>query len=190
MWIIPLLLIFVTQSIADPQSFHGILVMHIYRLLQERESDKPDLGLGNWVLGEALNSSNLEVGGTFRNVLARKIDEVVIPIFAKIIASIDRNYNLDHINPKAGETPLVWFWLAMFRDPQVQQLQYSEVTLGGRVAALGGRMLDRDFRCELPFFWLIKDAVDSQWDSARNKAGTSYLLTQCNMQACMYLCGL
>jgi hypothetical protein len=83
---------FVTQS-ADPQSFHGILVLHIYRLLQERESD-----LAHWVLDEALNASSLEVGGTFRNVLACKIDEVVIPIFAKIIACIDCSYNLDLID--------------------------------------------------------------------------------------------
>ena len=161
---------FVVQS-TDPQSFHGILVMHIYRLLQEREFGKPDLA--NWVLDEALNASNLEVGGTFRNVLARKVDEVVIPIFAKIIASIDRNYNLDLINPKAGDSPLVRFWLAMFRDPKVQQLQYSEMAQQGKVAGIGGRRLDQDFKCKLPFFWLVKDAVDSQWDSAKNQAGMS-----------------
>ena len=144
--------------------------MHIYRLLQERESDKPDLSY--WVLDEALNSSSLEAGGTFRNVLSHKIDEVVIPIFAQIIANIDRNYNLDHIiNPKAEDTPLVQFWLTMFRDPQVQQLQYSEMVQGGKVAGLEGRILYRDFKCKLPFFWLIKDAVDSQWDCAKNKAG-------------------
>jgi hypothetical protein len=143
--------------------------MHIYQLLQKREINKPEFS--NWVLDEAMNSSNLEVGGTFRNVLARKIDEIVIPIFAKIIASIDRNYNLNHINPKAGETPLVQFWLAMFRDTQIQQLKYSEMAHGGKVAGLGGRMVDRDFKCKLPFFWLIKDAVDSQWDSAKNIAG-------------------
>ncbi len=143
--------------------------MHIYRLLQERESDEPDLS--HWVLGEALNASSLVVGGTFRNVLARKIDEIVIPIFSKIIASIDSNYNLDHINPEAGDTPLVQFWLAMFRDPQVQQLQYAEMVHGGKVAGLGGRILDRYFKCKLPFFWLIKDTMDSQWDSAKNKAG-------------------
>ena len=149
--------------------------MHIYRLLQEREVDNHQEREAdwhtNWVLGEALNASNLEVGGTFRNVLTRKINEVVIPIFAKIIASIDRNYNLDLINPKAGDTPLVQFWLAMFKDSQVQQLQYFEMAQEGKVAGLGRRMLDRDFRCKLPFFWLIKDAMDSQWDSAKNEAG-------------------
>ena len=149
--------------------------MHIYQLLQEREFNRPDLT--DWVLGEALNASNLEVGGTFRNVLARKIDEVIIPIFAKIIASIDRNYNLDLINPKAGDSPLAQFWLAMFSNPKVQQLRYSEMAQGGKVLGLGRRRLDQDFKCKLPFFWLIKDAVDSQWDNAKNQAGMSSLNT-------------
>ena len=140
--------------------------MHIYRLLKEREEDRPDLS--NWVLDEALSSSSLEVGGTFRNVLARKIDEVVIPIFAKIIASIDHHYNMDLINPKDKESPLSKFWLAMFRDPKIQQLKYSQ---GVKVAGLGGRRTEQDFKCKLPFFWLIKDAVDSQWDNAKHNAG-------------------
>ena len=143
--------------------------MHIYRLLREREAERTDLS--DWVLTEALNSSNLEVGGTFRNVLARKIDDVVIPIFAKIIASIDRNYNLDLINPKDGETPLSQFWLAMFRDPNIQKLRYSDMVMGDKVPGLGGRKLDQDFRCSMPFFWLIKDAVESQWDNAKSHAG-------------------
>ena len=143
--------------------------MYIYRLLQDREFDRPDLT--DWVLGEALNSSNLEVGGTFRNVLARKIDEVVVPIFAKIIATIDRNYNLDLINPKAGDIPLAQFWLAMFSDPKVQQLRYSEMAQGGKVLGIGKSRLDQDFKCKLPFFWLIKDAVDSQWDNAKSQPG-------------------
>jgi hypothetical protein len=67
--------------------------MHIYRLLQERESD-----LAHWVLDVALNASSLEVGVTFRNVLVHKIDEVVIPIFAKVITCIDCSYNLDLID--------------------------------------------------------------------------------------------
>ena len=147
--------------------------MHIYRLLKEREADRPDLA--EWVLSEALNSSNLEVGGTFRNVLARKIDEVVIPIFAEIIANIDRNYNLDLINPKETESSLSQFWLAMFREPKIQPLKYSEMAQGGRVSGLGGRKVDQDFRCQLPFFWLVKDAVDLQWNNAKSQAGIPHI---------------
>ena len=140
--------------------------MHIYRLLQEREAYRPDLS--EWVLSEALNARRLEVGGTFRNVLGRKIDEVVIPVFAKIIASIDRNYNLDLTNSEAEDSPLSQFWLAMFHNPKIQQLKYSEMVQGDKVPELG---VSQDFKCQLPFFWLIKDAVDSQWDNAKTCAG-------------------
>ena len=143
--------------------------MHLYKLLKEREEDRPDLS--EWVLSEALNASKLEVGGTFRNVLARRIDEVVTPIFAKIIACIDRNYNLDLIDPKAQHSQCSQFWLAMFREPKVLQLNYSEMVQGDTVPGVGGRKSNQDFKCRMPFFWLVRDAVDSQWDSAKSRAG-------------------
>ena len=163
------LFIVIILPLTDPSSFHGILVMHIYRLLKQREDDRH--GLTHWVLDEALSSTNLEVGGTFRNVLARRIDEVVIPIFAGIVASIDHHYNMDLINPKDKESPISQFWLAMFRNPKVLQLRYSEMVQGGKVPGLVGRKLEDDFKCKLPFFWLIKDAVDSQWENAKQQAG-------------------
>ena len=149
--------------------------MHIYRLLKQREEDRSDLS--NWVLDEALSSTNLEVGGTFRNVLARRIDEVVIPIFAEIIANIDRHFNMNLINPKDKDKDKdkrsrhSQFWLAMFRNPKVLHLRYSEMVQGVKVPGLVGRKLEEDFKCKLPFFWLIKDAVDSQWDNAKQQAG-------------------
>ena len=143
--------------------------MHIYRLLREREADRIDLT--DWILREALNASKLEVGGTFRNVLARKIDEVVITIFANIIPRIDRGYNLDLINPKVPCSTLSQFWLAMFKDPKIQQFRYSDMIEKGSVPGLGQRKLGQDFKCKLPFFWLVKDAVDSQWDNAKCQAG-------------------
>jgi hypothetical protein len=142
--------------------------MHLYKLLKEREADRPDLS--EWVLSEALNASKLEVGGTFRNVLARKIDEVVIPLFAKVIACIDCNYNLDLIDPKAQDSAHSRFWLAMFGEPKVLQLKY-ETAQGDTVPGVGGRKTNQDFKCQIPFFWLIRDTVDSQWDIAKSRAG-------------------
>ena len=147
--------------------------MHLYKLLKEREEDRPDLS--EWVLSEALNASKLEVGGTFRNVLARKIDDVVTPIFAKIIACIDCNYNLNLIDPKAQDSPRSRFWLAMFGEPKVLHLKYSEMVQGDTVPGIGGKKSNQDFECQMPFFWLIRDAVDSQWDSAKSRAGIEFV---------------
>lgn len=165
--------VFIVLNFVEPTSFYGILVLHLYKLLKLREEDTSDLS--EWVLSEALNASKLEVGGTFRNVLARKIDEVVIPLFAKVIACIDCNYNLDLIDPKVQDSPCSQFWLAMFREPKVLQLKYSETAQGDTVPGKGGRKSTQNFKCQMPFFWLIKDTVDSQWDIAKSGTGTDLL---------------
>ena len=146
--------------------------MHIYRLLQEREADRLDDS--DWVLREALSTNKLQLGGTFRNVLVRKIDEVVDPIFAKIIAVIDQYCNLDLINPKAEESPLFQFWLSMFREPTVLRLKYSEMHGSTANASEKGGNLYADFKCQMPFFWIIKDVVDRQCDIAMRNAGMKY----------------
>ena len=149
----------------------------IYNLLCEREADRPDLA--DWVLREALNTSKLEVGGTFRNVLARKIDEVVIPIFSKIIGCIDHNCNLDLISGSEYSlmTARCEFWIAVFRDPRLLQLQYSEMVQGNRMLGTGIRA-SQNFKCQMPYFWLIKESVDSVQDDARIRAGTYYYRLQ------------
>jgi len=79
----------------------------------------------NWVLNQALSTRKLQNGGTFQNVLARKLDEVLVPIFSEIIALVDRNYNLDCLDPKNEKSPLSQFWLAMFRNSDIVQLRYA-----------------------------------------------------------------
>lgn len=139
--------------------------MHIYRLLREREADRPDDS--EWVLREALSTNKLQLGGTFRNVLIRKIDGVIDPIFSKIIDVIDKHCNLDLIDPKAEESPLSQFWLSMFSESTVLQLKYSEMQ--GNTAK--GKLYE-GFKCQLPFFWIIKDLVDCQCDIVLRNAGT------------------
>ena len=142
----------------------------IYALLCEREAIRRDLA--DWVLREALNTSKLEVGGTFRNVLARKIDEVVIPIFSKIIGCIDCNCNLDLIS--GSEDSLMTlrgeFWIAVFKNSNIVHLKYSEMVQGNSMLGTS-RRAGREFKCQMPFFWLIKETVDSVQDDARSRAG-------------------
>ena len=155
---------------SDTTTFHGILVQHIFSVLEQRdhvwEADR------QWVLNEAMDARKLQNGGTFRNVLARKIDDVVVPIFSEIIACMDRNYNLDLINQKRDNVPLCQFWLNMFGRPKIMQFNYVEMmTPREKVPGVGGRRSAEDFKCQLPFSWIIKEAVDAQWDNAKSSAG-------------------
>ena len=123
-------------------------------------------------MNEAMNARKLQHGGTFRNALSRKVDEVVTPIFAEIIASIDRNYNLDLIDPKKGDSPISQFWMSIFSDSSIMEFNYKDMAMPReQVPGVGGRKAKEDFRCELPFSWLIYDAVDSQWDNAKSLTG-------------------
>lgn len=141
----------------------------MYELLQEREEVRPDLS--DWVLTEALNSTKLQLGGTFRNVLARKIDEVITPLLANIIAFADRYYNLNLLDPKKTNPALTNLWLAMFRSTKVTVLKYSENVQGEKLLGIGRRKLDQTFQCKMPFFWIIKEAVESVWNNANRFAG-------------------
>ena len=156
----------------DQSTFHGILVQHVFAVLKQRdqvwELDK------KWVLNEAMDARKLQNGGTFRNVLARKIDDVVIPIFSEIIARIDCNYNLDLINPRNENLPIHQFWINIFGRPKIMQFDYVDMnTPREKLPGVGVRRSAKDFTCQLPFSWIVKEAVDAQWDNVKSSAGTT-----------------
>lgn len=126
----------------------------------------------DWVIKEAMDPKSLQHGGTFRNVLSRKVDKVVIPIFSEIIASIDQNYNLNLIEAKNETSPLSQFWLSMFSESRIMQFDYESMsTPRPQVPGVGGRKSGEDFMCKFPFSWIIYESVDSQLDNARSSAG-------------------
>lgn len=116
----------------------------------------------------------LHIGGTFKNALARKLDEVVIPLFAEVIALVDHNYNLSHLKLLRLEQSAVQeFWLRMFSNPKVLQLNYSEIIGREKVP-----VLDDNFKCQLPFSWLIKEAIDNHWELGKTTSGKHVLHCQ------------
>ena len=155
----------------EPGSFYSVLVSHIHRILREREATSFD---PDWVLSEAMNIHNLQTGGTFKNVLSRKLDNVIIPFFAEIIAFIDHNCNLNLLQTVSPPTPLSQFWLKIFSSERAEQaLHYDDMATGVQKVA----MRDEEFECEFPFSWLVKELMDSQWDNAQTTAGTKCMCT-------------
>ena len=108
----------------------------------------------DWVLIEAMSGRKLQSGGTFRNVLARRIDEVITPYFAELIAIFDRNCNLDLLDAKNQTAPISLFWLGMFH------------LVGGRInftsLTKGKSDIKTHFLCKLPFSWFLKEEVEAQ----------------------------
>ena len=128
----------------------------------------------DWVLNEALDCRRLQQSGTFRNSLTRRLDEVVTPIFAAVIAFCDQycNLNLLHQGIK-GDTLVYRFWLSMFKSSDVILFNYEEMAANLKSDLGGGRVMD-DFECHMPFFWIIKEAVDSVQSSVSAIGGQPF----------------
>ena len=159
----------------DPDSlkFCEVLVRHINKVLQEHDHVREDRK--DWIIEEAKSRKSLQYGGTFRNVLSRKVDEVVVPIFSQIIATIDQNYNLRLI-ANDEDSPISQLWLAIFNDPNIMKFNYVDmVTPKEQVPGLGGRKTYDDFESEFPFSWLVYETVESQWDNAKSSASMYFV---------------
>lgn len=140
------------------------MVKHIHTLLKERDAAHDSLS--NWVLEEAMNLRTLHIGGTFKNALARRIDNVVIPLFAEVIALIDQNRNLRHLKDLGKKQCVVHdLWLKIFGNPKVLGLNYEEI------AGQEKTPVADDFNCGFPFSWLIKEAIENQWGVVKNISG-------------------
>ena len=148
--------------ISDHTTFYGILVGHIYRLLKEREELYCD---SNWVCQEAMKRTSLRNGGTFKNALVRRLDDVVVPIFTEVIAFIDCNYNLNFLQPVNSSAPLSHLWLKIFCCPAMEhKLSYQRMKIRQKV------LID-EFEGQFPFSWLVKEAIDNLWEEAKAIAG-------------------
>ena len=152
-------------------TFHGILVHRIAEVMRERDNILDPRQ--RWVLDEAMNLKKLHTGGTFGNVLARKVDEVIVPIFAYIISVIDQNYNLDLLEPGSELTlPISHLWLALFQHSKVLPFNYDTIAASKeKLPGAGSRRLDEDFKCQFPFSWVIKDTIDALWNNTKRIAG-------------------
>ena len=134
--------------------FHEILIQYIYTLLQEKEelfeSEK------NWIVEESLNTKNLLLGGTLCNVLSRKVNKAIVQVFAEIIFTIDRNCNLNLVNPNDKDDTVSQLWLSIFRNSQIMQFKYANfVRKGDFLPGIGARKSGLDFKGNFPFSWLV-----------------------------------
>lgn len=137
-------------------------------MLCEREDIYQD---DDWILNEAMDMCNLQTGGTFLNVLSRKLEKIIVPCFAEIIAFVDRNCNLSLLQAVYPITPLTQFWLKIFASQCVKNKFRFDEMIGTQKVLLK----DEEFVCEFPFSWLVKELMDSHWDNAKGTGGRMIL---------------
>lgn len=147
----------------DQSTFHHWTITLIKGILQ-REDDQQ---LRELVLDEAMNMSTLQEGGTFQNALVRKFDGLVIPIFAKIIAFVDRYCNLKILS-STKESEVTQLWLNIYRSCSVSQLIMSHLAQAeGHHSAL--LIAAQSFECKFPFSWIVNDIMNES-----NTKGMNY----------------
>ena len=105
-------------------------------------------------------------------------------MFAEILGTVDKNYNLSLIHDAPNQSTLVAkLWLGIFANKQICTFSYNDVVLKHqqqqqqqhnyriRVPGIGALLASPDYRCEFPFSWVVKDTIDSQWDNATALVG-------------------
>ena len=166
-----------STSPSDDSLFYATLVRHIHSLLRVREEVMEEK---EWVLDEAMSGKKLQSGGTFRNVLSRKLDEVITPIFAEVLVRVDRYSNLDLLKRKSSPLHVQQLWLNVFACSALCSFSYTEMSVqgeGDRLAGMGQRKSsNEEFPCQFPFFWLIKETVNSHWNAAITMTGKTLSL--------------
>lgn len=142
-------------------------------ILQQIEKEQGVTLSNRWYLEEAQNKKHLEHGGTFRNTLTLKMEEILTPLLADCIKEVDVNCNLDLISVNCTtDAYITKVWMKMFN--------YFFTSHSLEVdAILGSTLTVSTFKCRMPFHWVLQSIVNSELEihfkiSSSGKSRISY----------------
>ena len=145
------------------------MVQFVTAVLKEMDDKDPEAK--NWVFTEALKHS--QISGTFRNALSRRLNRILLPILPKIIALIDKNFNLtiihEHRDSKKILSPIAKLWLEIFSERTLCKLSYEDIFTDNNVTqtkkwvpGIGASLSDQFYKCEFPFSWICREVINVQ----------------------------
>ena len=74
-------------------------------------------------------------------------------------------------------TLLEKLWLHIFSNETLCRFSYEAMTTGKSAGELHTAIIgSAEFPCKFPFFWIIKDEIDSKWETAKAYTGEIYAL--------------
>uniref|UniRef100_A0AAQ5Y0G2 RING-type E3 ubiquitin transferase n=1 Tax=Amphiprion ocellaris TaxID=80972 RepID=A0AAQ5Y0G2_AMPOC len=146
--------------------FLQIVKNHLHSLLVTHEGNTISSIKSNWVLKEASNIDALQEGGTFRHTLWKRVQAVVVPLLAHLVAVIDRDQNLDLLLDRHCGESVKRLWLDIFGNDQL--LDISHLTLDHSsekrtILVQNYIAQNRNMSCSMPFSWRIKDYLEELW---------------------------
>ena len=172
----------------DKSSFDCRLVQFVTVVLKEMDDKNSEAK--NWAFKEALKHS--QISGTFRNALSRRLDRILLPILAKIIALIDKNFNLtiihEHRDSKKILSPIAKLWLEIFSEQTLCKLSYEDIFTDNNVIqtkkwvpGIGASLSDHFYKCGFPFSWICREVINVQ------KRNSAVLAGMQSNHSCVYL---
>ncbi|XP_014379404.2 E3 ubiquitin-protein ligase RNF213-like [Alligator sinensis] len=155
------------KKTAFANDFMGVLKKRICHLLQEREerSLKPK----EWTFHQAMSGKFILEGTSFRHTLWIYVEDIMVNVFAQILAVIDANNNLNCISQ---ETPRSSLWLQMFQDESFLKIKYTSKEPDAKIAVLSMTEDPNTYvACQFPFSWVLKAVLDEIWETVHQAKG-------------------
>ncbi|XP_068511209.1 E3 ubiquitin-protein ligase RNF213 [Anas acuta] len=160
---IEILLSFLSKEDVLKASFLKITKARLSNLLKKQEENS--LYSKNWVLREASNLSALQEAGTFRNTLWKRVQNMITPFLALLIAVIDRNGNLELLVRPTPEW-VTKLWMFIFSDTKLLTIPYNVGKNSSQTEIIlvqNSMMVSADAGNGMPFSWRIKEYLDEMW---------------------------
>ncbi|XP_061232976.1 E3 ubiquitin-protein ligase RNF213 isoform X3 [Neopsephotus bourkii] len=148
-------------------SFLKITKARVASLLKKQEENS--LYPKNWVLREASNLSALQEAGTFRHTLWKRVQNVITPILALLIAVIDRNGNLELLVRPAAEW-VAKLWMFIFSDTKLLTVPFRVGKNSSQpeiILVQNNMVVSAAAGNKMPFSWRIKEYLDEMWLEAQ-----------------------
>ncbi|XP_038013112.1 E3 ubiquitin-protein ligase RNF213 isoform X2 [Motacilla alba alba] len=148
-------------------SFLKITKARLSSLLKKQEENS--LHPKNWVLREASNLSALQEAGTFRHTLWKRVQKVVTPFLALLVAVIDRNGNLELL-ARPGASWVTKLWMFIFSDSKFLSVPPGMGKNSPQpevIVVQNNMMVSADAGNEMPFSWRIKEYLEEMWLEAQ-----------------------
>ena len=144
------------QSFTEHSNFVSCFLSRVYDLLAERDALTEDPE--SWAVNAALDGQKLQNNFTLVNTLSRLLGDVLKKLLCYIIPLIDKNSNLDRIDPEDEQSVLSQLWLSAFRNDTFFQLRYTSFTTSSSSTMEVSR---QQYKCQFPFSWELIDQIDA-----------------------------
>ena len=135
--------------------------------------DFPETRPGDWIVNAATCWDLIQSSGSFNKCLVFYVIKQVTPIFAELLALLDRNGNLAlHKNQDKYPEKLNLFWESLFLKEEIFSFSIdSYFNSSKRVRVQSDGAGGNFFQSQFPFSWLIFNSISELMYSARITQG-------------------